>query len=211
MNAITLSVDPRGDFGKGAARKLRRDGRIPALIYSKGQEPTHIAVDPHELSHLFQKSGNPNTLLNLQVGDGEAHLCLLKSAQKHPVSRALVHVDFYRVDPDREVRVEVPVRPVGKSEGERLGGRLRILRHTMPFWCKPADIPAAIEIDVTDLAVDEFLRSSQIPAPEKTRAAFDTDFNVIVVIGKRAELEEVEEDEEGEGEGEGEETEEDAE
>ncbi len=206
MNAISLSAAARPAFGKGAARKLRRDGLIPALVYAQGGEPTHISVDPHELKLIFQKSGNPNTLLSIEV-DGNTHVVLVKDSQKHPVSRSLLHVDFYAVEADREVVVEVPVRTVGKSEGEKLGGRLQMLRRTVPVACMPAHIPATLDADVNGLEVGEFLRTSDLVAPDHTRLAVDHPFDILLCVGKRMEI--IEEEEETEGEGEEEAAEED--
>ena len=197
MNAISLSAAARQDYGKGAARKLRRSGRIPALVYSQGSEPTHITVDPHELKLIFQKSGNPNTLLSIEV-DGAQHVVLVKDSQKHPVSRNLLHVDFYAVQADAEVVVEVPVKTQGRSHGEKLGGRLQLLRRTVPVACKPADIPANIAAEVSDLHVGDFLRTSNLVAPANTRLAIDHDFDILLCVGKRVEIVE-ETEEEGEG------------
>ena len=96
MNATQLSAEAREPSGKGAARKLRAAGRIPALIYRGGEVPTHISIDPSELRLAFARSKNPNTLLSVQVGDS-SHLCLLRDTQKHPVSRNLLHADFLAV------------------------------------------------------------------------------------------------------------------
>lgn len=197
MNAISLSAASRLDYGKGAARKLRKLGRIPALVYSKGSEPTHISVDPHELKLIFQKSANPNTLLSIDV-DGANHVVLVKASQKHPVSRGLLHVDFYEVQADADVLVEVPVKTVGRSKGEELGGRLQVLRRTVPVLCKPADIPVAIEADVSHLDVNDFLRSADLVAPPNTVFAIDHDFDILLCVGKKVEV--IEEEEEGEGE-----------
>ncbi len=201
MNGIPLTASAREGFGKGSARKLRRDGSIPALVYSKTSATIHISVDPHELRQIFQKSGNPNTLLSITV-DGNERVVLLKDSQKHPVTRNLLHVDFYEVQADQEIQLEVAIRTVGKSEGEKLGGRLQMLRRTVPVVSKPADIPAFLEVDVSHLQVDEFLSSSSLTAPDKTRLAYEQEFNVLLCVGKRI-LEEEEEEELEEGEGEG--------
>ncbi len=197
MDAIQLSAEARQAYGKGVARKLRRDGRIPALVYSKGNAPTHISVDPHELTLIFQKSGNPNTLLAIEV-DGHKHVVLVKESQKHPVTRSLLHIDFYAVEADQEIVVEVPVKTVGRSKGEQLGGRLQFLRYTVPVSCKPGDIPAALEADISELEVNDFLRTTDLVAPPNTRIATDTMFNILLCVGKRAEIVEELEGEEGE-------------
>ncbi|MEC7240600.1 MAG: 50S ribosomal protein L25, partial [Myxococcota bacterium] len=85
MDAITVQAEARTDFGKGAARKIRAAGRVPAVIYRAGEEAAHLTVDPNELQLLYRRSGNPNLIVSLDVG-GTKHVCVLKDAQKHPVS-----------------------------------------------------------------------------------------------------------------------------
>lgn len=216
MNTTPLSAAPRTEYGKGAARKLRATGRIPALVYRGGNAPTHISVDPKELRLLFQRAENPNAILALEV-DGTTHNCLLTATQKHPVSRALLHADFYEVVEGDEVTVSVPVFHVGKARGAVLGGRINYIRRSVPVTCLPADIPAKIDIDVTEMDLGEFLRASGVVLPEGCRIDVDNDFNVLSCKGRKLELEleaeeaaEAEEGEEGgeSGEsGEGEETE----
>ena len=208
MDAISLQADARTDFGKGAARKLRRTGRIPALVYRGGDQPTHITLDPKELKLIFQRSGNPNTVLAIEV-DGATHNCLLTATQKHPLSRDLLHADFYAVVEGQEVTVNVPVFPVGKAAGAVVGGIVQYIRRTVPVTCLPKDIPALIEIDVTAMELNDFIKVSQVVIPDACRIDFKHDYNVLSCKGRKIELEpELEEGEEGEeGEGEADEAE----
>lgn len=184
MDATPLQAEARTQFGKGAARKLRRAGRIPALIYRAGGEPTHITLDPAELRLAFQRSGNPNMLLSIDVGTG-AKTCLLTATQKHPVSRDLLHADFYQVDASEQVVVNVPVKAVGKAKGIVLGGKLQTIRRDVPIRCLPQNIPALLEIDVSDLDLGAYYRVSGVAAPEGCEVVFDNDFNIFAVKGRR--------------------------
>ena len=184
MNSTPIQAVPRDDMGKGAARKMRAQGLIPALIYRAGQNPIHVTVNPQDLVRTFRTSNNFNTLLDVQVS-GTSHVCLLKEAQKHPVSRDVLHADFYEVTPDQEVVLDVEVKPVGKAVGTTVGGRLIVLARSMRIACKPGDIPAVIEADVTDLNVDQRLKASKVVLPPGVRLAIKQDFNIFVVEGKK--------------------------
>ena len=122
MATVSLSATPRADFGKGAARKVRAAGLLPAVIYRAGQPATSISLDPHELETAFRRSGNRNTLVDLGV-DGSNFVCLVKETQRDPVSSELLHVDFYEVNDQETVTVLVPVEAVGKAAGVVAGGK----------------------------------------------------------------------------------------
>lgn len=184
MNSTPIQAVLRDDMGKGAARKMRAQGQIPALIYRDGQQPIHVTVNPADLVRTLRTSNNFNTLLDVQVA-GESHVCLLKEAQKHPVSRNVLHADFYEVAADQEVVVDVDVKPVGKAVGTTVGGRLVVLARSIRIACKPGDIPAVIEADVTNLNVDQRMRASKVELPKGCRLAIKQDFNVFVVEGKK--------------------------
>lgn len=184
MATMSLAAERRTSTGKGAARKLRRTGRIPAVVYREGGPATAVAIDPHDLEQVFRKTMNPNTLVELTF-DGGTHTCLVREAQRHPVSQALLHVDFYEVAPDDDLRIAVPVRTVGRAVGTRLGGQLRVIRRFLDLTCKPAHIPPSVDIDVTSLGVGQFIRVSQVEAPPGTKLIYRSDYNVVTVMSKR--------------------------
>jgi large subunit ribosomal protein L25 len=185
MDTMNLSAEYRQGTGKGNARKLRRSGQIPALVYRDGVPPLLIQFDPRDLLLGFEKIGNPNTLVNVQLSDTE-RLCLVKDVQRHPVDGRLRHVDFYKVNDTEEIEVEVSVTATGKSVGVAMGGRLQVIRRTLMIRCKPQDIPRTVEVDVTDLDQDQFIRASEISAPANTELVFGNDFNIVTVIRGRA-------------------------
>jgi large subunit ribosomal protein L25 len=182
---VSITASPRPQTGKGASRRARKAGQVPAVVYM-GQKPAAtIQLDPVPLEHAFLKSQNRNTLVDLQIDGAGKRLCLVKEAQRHPVSRRLVHIDFLEVDPAQDVVVEVPIKPHGKSAGERGGGLLRIIRRTMPVRSKPEHIPEAIDVDVTELDVNKFIKASMIQDPPNAKVLYTGDFNVIGIIGKQ--------------------------
>ena len=199
----TLAAQSRSDFGKGAARKLRQSGRVPAVIYGGGGAATSIAVDPVALQAIFRKTQNRNTLLHLQVEEGKNLPVLVKMVDRHPVSRAIRHIDFYAVSEDKPVDVSVAVRTTGRPEGATLGGRLRIIQRELMVRCRYDRIPASFELDVTSLNIDDMIRASEIETPDGVELLFDHDFNVVTVYGRRVRGSDSE-DAEASGEGEGE-------
>jgi large subunit ribosomal protein L25 len=184
MDAVSLDCEARTDFGKGAARKLRAKGRLPVAIYRGGNTPSHVSVVPGELEGIFRRTGNRNTLLALDVG-GEQRYCLVKEVQRHPLTTEIRHLDLYEVDPEAEVRVTVNVRTVGTAMGVKMGGKLQLLRRTLDVICKPGDIPAVIDLDVSDLGVGRFKRMSDATVPEGCSFSHKGDFNLVTVIAKR--------------------------
>ena len=187
MSSVTLMASERSQTGKSVARKIRRGGNnIPASIYSNGEPASLIIIDSLELEKAFERTGNPNTILDIQAGEYTAS-CLVKEVQRHPVSGAIRHVDFYKISNDVEVTVEVPVKMIGRAVGTTLGGKLRLIRRTLPVRCLPANIPATVDVDVTSLDIGQFLKVDSITNPEGATIVFDdsTVYNVVTVIKRR--------------------------
>lgn len=186
MSTIEMSVSKREKTGKGVARKLRRTGVVPAVIYRGGNTPTMITINPDELTLAFERSGNPNSLVKLDA-NGEVFTCLVREVQRHPVSGVIRHVDFYQVQDDELLTVTVPLVTVGKAKGVAMGGTLRLVRRELSVRCLPANIPAVIEADVTSLDVAMFLKVDEITSPDGVEILFDKKgvFNVATVIKRR--------------------------
>jgi large subunit ribosomal protein L25 len=189
MEVINLNVEARSGRGKGPTRRLRATGRVPAIVYRGGLEPTAISIDPAELELTLRRTGNRNTLFTLPVG-GKDRLCLIREVQHHPISRKILHVDFYEVASDEPVVVDVRVEPSGKCIGVKKGGLLRALVRNFKVKCLPGVIPAVIEVDVTDLDMGKSIRVADVVAPLGVHLLYDVNFNVFMVSGR----------EEGEGE-----------
>ena len=186
MSTIELPAQLRTDTGKGAARKLRQSGVVPAVVYRGGNEPTLVTIDPYQLTLAFERSGNPNNLVEIQA-DGQNFLCLVREVQRHPVTGNIRHVDFYQVDDAELIVVEVPVQIVGKAIGVAMGGAVRLIRRDLEVRCLPKDIPAYIEADVTSLDIGKFLKVNEISNPSGVEILFDDKsiFNVATVIKRR--------------------------
>lgn len=182
----TLNAELRPNAtGKGNNRKLRALGKLPAVVYGPEHEATPVSVDPHALDAIFRNTRNRNTIIKLMV-NGEAVDCLVREVQRHPVTRAFEHVDFYRLSESRPVEVMVPVSTVGKSKGASIGGRVRIIRRELTVACSYDHIPSTLEVDVSTLDIGEMMKASEIVAPEGTKVLFAKDFNVVTIVGKRS-------------------------
>lgn len=186
----TLSASTR-DLGRGktGARKVRGAGQLPAVVYGPNDAPLAITVDPRVLSEIYRKSQNRNTVVELSL-DGQNIPCLVREVQRHPVSRELIHVDFYRLAADRKVVVSVPVTTTGKAAGLSLGGRVQIVRREIKVRVDFDKIPTAIEVDVTPMNVGDTVRASGVIAPAGAELVYDQDFPVVTIAGKQKEREE---------------------
>jgi large subunit ribosomal protein L25 len=178
-----LSAASRPPSGKGGARKSRAAGRVPAVLYGPTQAPLSISVDPLALHELFKATGNRNTVVQLEIDGAKAVPCLVREVQRHPVTRQLLHLDFYAV-PDHPIEVMVPIKTTGKPKGLLLGGHLRIVRRTVKAIARYDRIPDAFVVDVSDMDVDTFMNVSQVQLPEGVTLVYDRDYPVVNVYGK---------------------------
>ena len=202
MATVSLTANSRSEHGKGAARKLRADGLMPAVIYRAGQPATSISLNPLELENAFRRTGNRNTLVELGV-EGNNFVCLVKDTQRDPVTANLLHVDFFEVDQNEDVLVEVPVSTTGKAPGVVAGGKLRIIKRDLRIKCKPAAIPETVSVDIGKLNIGDFVRVSTVPAPDGTEIVAPNDFNVLTIVGKRGAVSVIADDAESGGDAEG--------
>lgn len=188
---VTLSAEKREGTRKGANRKLRAAGRVPAILYGKDQEPLALSVDAREATHLFQQISVENTIIELTVdGDNEAIQTLVREVQVASVRSDLVHIDFYKVRKGFQLEVEIPVRLEGVPAGVRNdGGILEQIIHEISVRCLPDQIPEAIEVDVTGLGLHDSLHVSDIQIPEGVEILVDSERTLCVVSAPRVEVE----------------------
>ncbi|MBM4257323.1 MAG: 50S ribosomal protein L25 [Deltaproteobacteria bacterium] len=182
METVVLHVEARQVKSKGDSGRLRRNGKVPAVFYGPGKAGEAICVDAREFrfkldglegSHLIQLNA-PGSAVNEK-------LALLKEVQRHPVTSAPVHIDFYEVDVNKVIEVTVPLHFVGKAAGVTAGGVLQSLRREITVECLPREIPEFVEIDVTQLALHGAVHISQITLPAGVKAVYDTDDAVVIV------------------------------
>ena len=181
---LTLSAEPRERAGKGASRALRREGRVPAVIYGNKQDAENIHVEEKALIKALMTGHFSNSIVEVTV-NGKAVRTLPKDVALHPVTDRPIHVDFMRLAKDSTVHVEVPVSFTNEdaSPGLKRGGVLNIVRHELELICDAAKIPDEIVIDVTGFDVGDSIHISHVKLPEGSKSAItDRDFTIATVI-----------------------------
>jgi large subunit ribosomal protein L25 len=192
MDAI-LEGMARDSFGKNEARRTRRDGRVPAVVYGASveggsREATAIAVDPRALLKILHSESGANTLISLKLAGAGDSRVLIKEYQLDPVTHAVLHADFYRVRMDRTLRVTIPVTVKGEPKGvKQQGGILEFIRREIEIECLPTDIPEHIEIDVSELMLHQGVRVRDIAADAKWKSVSDAELMLVHVILPKAE------------------------
>src|SRR4051794_11262979 len=164
MSEANLTAEARSETGKGAARRIRRSGLVPAVVYGLGADAQPVTVPARELQHILGGAAGTNTLITLRV-NGSDQLALTREIQRDPLRGDLVHVDFVRVRADQTVTADVPLHLTGEAEGVGFGGLLEQSLFTLPIEARPADIPNAIEHDVSALVIGDQLRVGEISVP----------------------------------------------
>ncbi|WP_416831756.1 MAG: 50S ribosomal protein L25/general stress protein Ctc [Erythrobacter sp.] len=183
-DTLTLPAERRERAGKGASRALRREGRIPAVIYGGKEEPTTIHVEEKELVRQLMTGHFMNSIVNIEVG-GETIRTLPKDVALHPVTDRPTHADFFRLSKDAKVDVSVPVIFINeeKSPGLKKGGVLNVVRHELELVCAADKIPGEIEIDVTGKDVGDSIHISEVNLPEGSASAItDRDFTIATLV-----------------------------
>ena len=207
-DALTLPAEARERAGKGASRQLRREGRVPAVIYGGKEEPQLIHVEAKELVRQLGTGHFMNSIVNIEVG-GKTLRTLPKDVALNPVSDRPEHVDFLRLGKNAKVEVAVPVVFVNEdaSPGLKKGGVLNIVRHELELVCGADDIPSEIEVDVTGKDVGDAIHISEVTLPKGAESAIiDRDFTIATLVApsalKKAEGDTTQADAETESEGE---------
>jgi large subunit ribosomal protein L25 len=182
MDAIKVTASRRDDHGKGAARRLRNEGRIPAVAYGKSLPAQAIAVQPEAIKSVLSSARGRNTVVKLDV-DGKSDLTvLLSDFQYHPLTRALLHADFVQIHLDQPVNVEVPLELTGKAAGVTAGGTLRQVFRKLPIRCLPELIPVKIVHDVTSLTLDGHVGAKDLALPEGVEVRLPPEQTVASIV-----------------------------
>ncbi|MFE1776191.1 50S ribosomal protein L25/general stress protein Ctc [Streptomyces sp. NPDC059008] len=181
MAEIKLAGEVRNDFGKGAARRLRREAKVPGVIYGHGAEPQHVAVDSHALMMALK---TPNALLRLEF-DGKSELVIPKAVQREAIRRFLVHVDFLAVKKGEKVTVELPIQ----TEGELApgGNLLEHVLNTLPVEAEATHIPESVTVSIAGLDAGSSVQAKDITLPSGVSLAVEDDAVVLQVVSAQAE------------------------
>jgi large subunit ribosomal protein L25 len=190
MAEISITAKSREERGKNAARRIRREGLIPAVVYGGKGDSMAVAVDPKALQKVLRSEAGRNAILKLEIGGKGATNAILKSWQVDPIREHFLHADFYRIAMDVAIRVTVPIVTKGEARGVKVdAGILELVIREIEVECLPGDIPERIEIDVTDLGLNDALRVSDIPAIAKVKVLESPEQVVVHVVSVKEEVE----------------------
>ena len=210
MEQIELNASIRKTIGNGPARALRREGRVPAVLYGPKSDPVLLSVGRQELDRVLKRGGIGQMLLKLVIQNGttETKTTMIKELQTDPVSHNYLHIDFYEVDLTRKILVKVPLVARGKAKGVEDGGMLQLVRRELEVLCLPTQIPEVLEIDITELDIGDSLHVKDISLPQNVEIPGDSSHTILTIVsGKMAEevvaAAEVTEEEAGEEQPEG--------
>lgn len=197
MENIELKAQLRTTKGNGPARAMRRDGRVPAVLYGPTTEPNMISIGARDFSNILKQGSIGRSIINLEIdGVKGTKATMVKELQTHPMSQNVLHVDFYEVDMTRKIKVNVPVTTTGKSVGVELGGMLQIIRRELEVYCLPNEIPQTITIDITDLEIGDSVHVNDIETEGGVEIPHEVNFTVLTILSPKKAEEEVEEAEE---------------
>ncbi|PSJ28292.1 50S ribosomal protein L25 [Streptosporangium nondiastaticum] len=194
MAEVKLTAETRTDFGKGAARRIRRENKVPCVIYGHGADPRHVSVEGHALLMALR---TPNVLINLDV-DGKKELVIPKAVQREAIRGFLVHVDLLIVKKGEKVTVDIPIH----IEGELApgGNLLEYILNALPVEAEATHIPEGVTISIEGMAAGETIHAKDIPLPRGTSLAVDGEDAVLQIVAAQTEPVEEEEAEEEEAE-----------
>lgn len=181
MERPTLNVSVRENTGKGHNRRLRVSGEIPGVLYGQGKTPVAFSVKPKPIVAMLNDDFGKNTVMNVIIeGDSTPRTAIIKDFQVHSWKRTMVHIDLWEITEETSLSIEVPFKKNGVSVVEEDGQEVRITRSSVKIRCTAANIPTAIEFDMTSLEADAVgLRISAVPMPEGVEALYNHDYNLL--------------------------------
>jgi large subunit ribosomal protein L25 len=188
-----LTVQARTQVGRNAIKKVRKEGLIPGVIYGVGQEPINLEVNGRQLSTVLAHASSENILLELEIVDGDNKrnsLAMIQEVQHHPIQRQILHVDFHAVSATEKITAEVPIETIGEPVGVKTNGGL--LEHNLrdlEVECLPGDLPERIEVDVTNLDINQSIHVKDLKLPPGVEAVTDPDLTVVAVSAPRVDEE----------------------
>ena len=181
--AIDLTAVRRDEVGKGAARRTRSQGLVPAIIYGDKTEPVKIALDPRQIWKQLHTGRFFSTLYKVNIEGGKAEEIIVRDVQFHPVSDAILHADFFRASDKKDVTVDVPVVFLNQEQcpGLKRGGVLNVVRYKVAVECKPKNIPDQIEVDLSSFQMGVSVHINDANVPDNIEFAIKRNFTIATV------------------------------
>ena len=190
-NQQTLQANKREESGSGAAKRLRREGIVPAVIYGAEQRTYAVQVEARAFGDIRKDQSSDNFLVNLEIEGAQekTKLAMVQDIQQDPLSGQLVHIDFHAVRENETVHANLPIELTGTSIGVKNGGVLEHLLHNIEVHCRPSDLPEKLELNVDDLDIGGGLHVSDLPLPEGVEVHMDSEVLVVMVAEPRVNAE----------------------
>ena len=188
MHTVALTAQVRKTLGKGAARSLRHQSLVPAVLYGRALESTLLSVSPGDLEKATSTASAENILIDLTITDGESmrnQRAMIREIQVDPVKRNILHVDFLGISMDRQITVEVPINLVGDPVGVSAGGMLQQVLRSVEISCLPDRIPDTLELDVSSLTMGHSLHVSDLRAPGGVELLSDPRLTLATVLAPK--------------------------
>ncbi|HEX9786055.1 MAG TPA: 50S ribosomal protein L25 [Opitutaceae bacterium] len=190
MKQYTLKIARRDGIGRQASRRVRQDGRIPAVLYGKLNPPQALSLDLPEFSRLMKAIGGSAAIIEIKETDSDNRLSFIQEIQRDPISDRVLHVDLHEVSADEEMEVDVKVHSTGDCVGVRTeNGLLEVVAHEVRVRCLPKDLPEFIEVDVTNLHVNESIHVRDLPVLRGLKYLDDPGQNIFSCLEPAAEVE----------------------
>ncbi|WP_028840631.1 50S ribosomal protein L25/general stress protein Ctc [Thermodesulfobacterium hveragerdense] len=191
MRQVSLSAVKRDKTGKECAKKLRKQGLIPAIVYGHNFDPVPISVKANELESILHKYKGETLLFNLEVQNGENQKiqAILKDYQLHPVTDKIIHLDFVAIKEGETVSIDVPLEFVGRPVGLTKGGVIEIFMHDLTVECLPSNIPDKIQVEISNLDLGDVLHVKDIRVPEGVKVLDNPEDTVITIVAEGGEEE----------------------
>ncbi|MCK9893167.1 50S ribosomal protein L25/general stress protein Ctc [Frankia sp. AgB32] len=181
MSEVRIAAEPRTEFGKGGARRTRRAGKVPAVLYGHGKPPRHIALPAHDLLHAFKTNAGTNVLLTLELADG-TELALAKDVQRHPIKGSFEHIDLVLVNRGEKVVADIQINVIGEPHPDTLVDQQAA---TIAVKADATLLPGPIEVDITGLEPGTAILARQVALPEGSELDADPDTVIVQCLAKR--------------------------
>ncbi len=181
MKEIVLEAQARPLSTKGEVKSMRLKGRVPGVAYGDKEAPVTLSIDEKSVQGILHSTGGRNALINLKIGES-SHPVLIKEIQRHPITRALWHVDFVRISLKKKIETKVPVHVKGEAPGVKVGGGvLEHLVREIRVRCLPTEIPVSVDVDISNLQINQGIRAKELQLPPNVEILMDAE-NVIVHV-----------------------------
>ncbi|HEX5036517.1 MAG TPA: 50S ribosomal protein L25 [bacterium] len=190
MERLKVAAEVREGGKKGITRRLRKDGRIPAVLYGRGEKPVNLSLHAKEFTHMMKGSAGTNALIDLTVTGEKAGqlVVMVKDFQTDILRHAISHVDLLKIDMTQKISVKIPVHIVGKAVGVVNGGLIELVNRDIEVRCLPGNIPEKIDVDITPLDIGNSFHTKDLKLPDGVEAVTGADQTIVSIVTPREEV-----------------------